>query len=235
MKKAIAAVALAAALGLTGLQQVSAAVQDTKAQGAESSRQVQKVDDATKEKIAKFHADTRDIRRQVAMKMAEETALIQSENPNVEAVKKAAGELFDLRVSLFAKAKDAGLFAFAKRGVEDGKNADRQAKIEKFMADTQDLRKQLFIKRAEEKAVLNSQNPNPAAASQVAGELFELKTSLQEKAVAAGMVRPYGMMERRGGKAYHGYRCDSGMMDHGMMPGRDMMEEGGVASGLGEE
>ncbi|MDR3630166.1 MAG: hypothetical protein P4L42_07510 [Desulfocapsaceae bacterium] len=226
MKKAVLAVALAAALGLTGMQHATAGVSDGKTPA--QSQQIQKFDDATKEKIAKFKSDTKDIRRQMAMKGAEEAALIRSESPDVEAVKKAAGELFDLRASLFDKAREAGLFALSKRGGEEGKPTDRQAKIEKFMTDTKDIRKQLFVKRAEEQALLHGRTPNAATVAQVAGELFDLRSSLQEKAQAVGMGRPFGKMGEKGQRTGFHHR-DFGMMDHGMQQDRDFTAAEGLA------
>ena len=43
------------------------------------------------------------------MKQAEESALIRSQAPNIDAVKKAAGDLFDLRMTMIEKAIEAGL------------------------------------------------------------------------------------------------------------------------------
>jgi len=37
------------------------------------------------------------------MKRAEKSALVRSETPNIEAVKKAAGELFDLQMAMMER------------------------------------------------------------------------------------------------------------------------------------
>ncbi|MFH2122683.1 MAG: periplasmic heavy metal sensor [Pseudomonadota bacterium] len=62
-----------------------------------------------------------------------------------------------------------------------------KAKVDKFFADTQDLRKQMVVKHAEERAIMRSDNPDPARVAKLAGEIFDLKTTLQAKAEAAGV------------------------------------------------
>ncbi len=62
-----------------------------------------------------------------------------------------------------------------------------KAKLDKFYHETQDLRKQMMMKRAEERAVLSATNPDPAMAAKLAGEIFDLKTAIQAKAEAAGV------------------------------------------------
>jgi Spy/CpxP family protein refolding chaperone len=62
-----------------------------------------------------------------------------------------------------------------------------KAKLDKFHNETKDLRKQMVMKRAEERAVLSSTNPDPATAAKLAGELFDLKAAIQAKAEAAGV------------------------------------------------
>ena len=184
MKKAFMVVALAATVGMMGLQQASA--RGVSYHG-DSPRYFHKMDDGIKAKIVKFRADTKDLRKQIVMKRAEESALIRSQAPNIEAVKKAAGELFDLRLTMSEKAKAAGLFAFKKQDDEKGKLAEKHAKIEKFFADTRELRKQISVERAEKRALMHSQTPDPLAVAKVAGELFDLKSTLHEKAIAAGL------------------------------------------------
>ncbi len=184
MTKTLMAVVLAATVGIMGVQQASA--RDVNQQG-DSPRHFQKMDDATKAQIEKFRADTKDLRKQMVMKRAEKSALVRSETPNIEAVKKAAGELFDLRMAMMEKAKAAGLFAFKKQGDGDVKFAEKHAKIEKFFADTKDLRKQLSVERAAKRALMNSRTPDPLAVAKISGELFDLKNTLHEKAIAAGL------------------------------------------------
>lgn len=66
-------------------------------------------------------------------------------------------------------------------------DAASQKKLDKFYDETQDLRKQMVMKHAEERAVLSSTNPDPGLAAKLAGELFDLKTAIQAKAEAAGV------------------------------------------------
>lgn len=184
MKMAVMTIALAATVGIFSLQQVSAG--DVRYHG-DNSRHFHKLDAAGKEKIEKFRAETKDLRKQVAMKRAEQTALIRSESPNIEAVRKTTGELFDLKVAVMEKARAAGLFNLRKRHNSDEKFAEKHAKLEKFFADTKDLRKQIAVEKAEKHALMHSRTPDPLAVAKVTGTLFELKDSLHEKAIAIGL------------------------------------------------
>ena len=62
-----------------------------------------------------------------------------------------------------------------------------QGKIEAFYRDTQDLRKQIVMKHAEMRALMQSETPNSAAVSKLSGELFDLQAAMQDKAKAAGV------------------------------------------------
>lgn len=65
-------------------------------------------------------------------------------------------------------------------------------KITKFRNDNQGLRKEIVMKRAEKRAILNSTNADPAAAAKVAGELFDLRAAMRENAAAAGVDKYMG-------------------------------------------
>ena len=69
----------------------------------------------------------------------------------------------------------------------------------KFFTDTKDLRKQMFVKRAEKKALLHSRTPDAEAITKITGELFDLKTTLQEKATEAGVPKHF----HEGGSKHH--------------------------------
>ena len=83
-----------------------------------------------------------------------------------------------------------------------------QDKLDAFQRDTQPMRKQLVMKHAEMRALMQSEPPNPAAVSKLSGELFDLQAAMLDKARAAG-VEDYvggrgmgmgcGMMGGRGG------------------------------------
>jgi hypothetical protein len=212
MKKTILAVLFVAAAGVIGLQQASARVFDHREDGAP---RFQQLDDATKAKMEKFRTDTLDLRKQMAMKRAEEVALIRSETPDMDAVRKTAGELFDLRMAMQEKAKAAGLFTHRKGATDDKKIAGKFEKFEKFLTDTQDLRKQMVVKGAEERALMHSRNVNTEMVAKVAGELFDLRTALHEKARAAGLAAPFRGMGREGmGPGRHfRHGGESGMME----------------------
>jgi hypothetical protein len=201
MKKSILAVVLAAAVGIIGLQQASARVLDLHGDRAPRFEQL---DDATKAKMEKFRADTQDLRKQMVMKRAEERALMRSESLDVDAVRKAAGELFDMRIAMQEKARTAGLFAHPKRGADDGKITEEREKFDKFLTDTQDLRKQMSVKRAEERALMHSRNANAGAVAKVAGELFDLRNTIHEKARTSGFTMPFrGMGQEKIGPGRH--------------------------------
>jgi zinc resistance-associated protein len=82
-----------------------------------------------------------------------------------------------------------------------------KAKVMQFRTDNQQLFKEMVMKRAEKKALMRSDNPDPKLAAQVAGELFDLRTTIRLKAVEAGVAQYMGPMnggcDRMGG---HGGR-----------------------------
>ena len=86
-----------------------------------------------------------------------------------------------------------------------------QDKIAQFRDDNQALRKEIVMKRAEKRAMLNSTNPDPAAAAKIAGELFDLRAGMRAKAQEAGVDQ---YMNRRGmgsgAEGYHKGRCGQG-------------------------
>ncbi len=77
-----------------------------------------------------------------------------------------------------------------------------QEKVNKFFKDNQALRKQIVMKQAENRAIMQSEKPDPQAAATVAGELFDLRTAMHDKAEAAGVSQYLGSMG--GGKRGHG-------------------------------
>ena len=94
-----------------------------------------------------------------------------------------------------------------------------QEKLDKFFTDTQDIRKEMAVKRAEQRAMLRSESPDPAAAGKLAGELFDLRTTMHQKAEEAGVTAYLGPMNGpRGGR-------DFGSGGQGM--GRGMEGKGG--------
>ncbi len=83
-----------------------------------------------------------------------------------------------------------------------------KAKVDTFRADTKALRKQIVMKRAERKALMSSQTPDATAVAKVAGELFDLKAEMSEKANAAGLpaLGERGPMDSDSGKGKKGRR-----------------------------
>ncbi len=100
-----------------------------------------------------------------------------------------------------------------------------QDKIQQFFKDTQPLHKEMAMKRAEKQALMRSDNPDPQAVAKVTGELFDLRTTMQEKAVLAGVDQYVGPGHMgRGGRG-----CGCGM---GQGPGM-MGQGGGMGQGRG--
>lgn len=69
-----------------------------------------------------------------------------------------------------------------------------QEKIDKFFTGTQELRKEIAMKRAEKQAMIRGENPDPAALSKVTGELFDLQATMRQKADEAGVSEYRGRM-----------------------------------------
>ena len=98
-----------------------------------------------------------------------------------------------------------------KHGAVDGKGKDAntpchyqpdgemQKARDKFLTETFADRKALAQKSAEMRAIMQAGTPDTAKASQVAGELFEIREKLRAKATEAGMPLPMLMM---------GHGCD---------------------------
>jgi len=92
-----------------------------------------------------------------------------------------------------------------------------QKALEKFHADTKELRKQIVVKHAELQALQNQTNPDAKKIATLTGELYDLKTTLTDKAKAAGITTGAGCPN--GGP---------GMMGGGMMHGRGKMHGNGM-------
>lgn len=84
---------------------------------------------------------------------------------------------------------------------------------DKFLSDTVAIRKELAEKNAVLRALMHAGTPDTVKASQVAGEIFELREKLRAKAQEAGLPMPMLMMMGQGGD---GMGCQ-GMMGQGMM------------------
>lgn len=108
MKKALVVTALVVGMGLFGLQQASA----NRGMGGGSMKggpAYSQLDTASKAKLDKFYHETQDLRKQMVMKLAEERAVLSSTNPDPAMAAKLAGEIFDLRTAVQAKAEAAGV------------------------------------------------------------------------------------------------------------------------------
>ncbi|BHH82096.1 hypothetical protein [Desulforhopalus sp. 52FAK] len=79
-----------------------------------------------------------------------------------------------------------------------------QEKVKQFHLDNQAIFKEMAMKRAEKRAFMRSNNPDPKAAAQLAGELFDLRTTIQLKAEEAGIAQYIGPMNMGNGKSGRG-------------------------------
>ena len=70
---------------------------------------MQQLDPDARAKVSKFFKDNQALHKQMAMKRAEKQALMQSQQPDPQAVAKVAGELFDLQTAMHEKAEAAGV------------------------------------------------------------------------------------------------------------------------------
>lgn len=115
MKKALVVTALVVGMGLIGWQQASAnwgmgdGFHGMGGGCMEGGPGYSKLDAASKAKLDKFYDETKDLRKQMVMKHAEEAALMNAAAPDADRVGKLAGEIFDLKATIHAKAKAAGV------------------------------------------------------------------------------------------------------------------------------
>ncbi|SDP65360.1 periplasmic heavy metal sensor [Desulforhopalus singaporensis] len=65
-------------------------------------------------------------------------------------------------------------------------------KVEKFFADNQALHKEMVMKRAEKRSLMRSANPDPKAVAAITGAIYDLHTTLYERAKAAGVEQYIG-------------------------------------------
>lgn len=80
-----------------------------------------------------------------------------------------------------------------------------QEKVKQFRLDNQSLFKEMAMKRAEKRALMKSTNPDPKVAAQLAGELFDLRTTIHLKADEAGIAQYIGpMTPGKGGRGKQG-------------------------------
>ena len=79
-----------------------------------------------------------------------------------------------------------------------------------FLAATTDLRKEMFSKRAEMRALMHGENPDEKKAASLAEDMFDLRTKIQAKADETGWQGGYG-----GGPGYGCNGCNGKGRGHG--------------------
>lgn len=79
-----------------------------------------------------------------------------------------------------------------KAGAYVQMDEETQKKYDAFYAETKDLRRSIAAKRAEFHALMRGDNPDPAKAGQLKGELFDLQDTMRSKAKEAGVKAGFG-------------------------------------------
>lgn len=147
--------------------------------------------------MQKFHSENSAIFKQMIEKRAELQALTIATTPDIGQVSKVAGELFDIK----AQAHDAAMKSGVTPGFHEnmrGNNIDEATfvKVNEFTKANRGLNKQLAMKQAERRALLNMDSPSPEKAKALAGEIFDIRNTLNVKAEKAGIpaqLACYGM------------------------------------------
>lgn len=124
-KKIIITASFATALILASLQ-VATAVPGAKGQGSNHpcTIQGQQIDEATIKAHDTFLSETKELRKKITETRTAKRAVMKSTNPDPAMASKLAGELFDLREQLRAKAKATGLPAQMMMGMGMGRMGD---------------------------------------------------------------------------------------------------------------
>ena len=77
-------------------------------------------------------------------------------------------------------------------GTYDNTYTEKDAEaIEKFRAETNSVRKEIFVKRSELNALLRSDNPDETKVAKLTGNLYDLETELEAKAESTGVKNRY--------------------------------------------
>jgi Spy/CpxP family protein refolding chaperone len=113
MKKLLVAAALVGVLSLAGFSMVSAHGRDGNGPSKGFGNcdgygycNSWSYDEQDKEKVATFRAETKETRKQIAVKRNERRALMSQDNPDEKRVATLTGEIFDLKNLVDEKAKE---------------------------------------------------------------------------------------------------------------------------------
>lgn len=67
-----------------------------------------------------------------------------------------------------------------------------KAKLETFLSDTKETRKEIRVKQAEKRALMHAETPDAKEVGRLTGELFELRNTMHGKAKASGLEQYMG-------------------------------------------
>lgn len=139
------------------------------------------------EEMQKFHSENTALFKQMAEKRAELQALTLAATPDITKVGAAAGELYDVQMQVHDALIAADLTPQQKNKQRKKMDESTRAKMVEFNKANRDLKKQLVVKQAERRALLNMDSPSPEQAKAIAGEIFDIRSSLSVKAEEAGV------------------------------------------------
>ncbi|MDH3329508.1 MAG: periplasmic heavy metal sensor [Desulfobulbaceae bacterium] len=97
---------------------------------------------------------------------------------------------------------DCAGYGYGRQQLSD----DTQKARDKFLDETTQIRKELTVKRAEKRALMNSENPDAKRVAQLTSELFDLREQMRSKAQELGL-NDEEFMGREYGRGY-GRRCN---------------------------
>ncbi|KPJ97968.1 MAG: hypothetical protein AMJ60_09840 [Desulfobacterales bacterium SG8_35] len=79
-------------------------------------------------------------------------------------------------------------------------NEQDKEKASAFLEETKETRKQITVKRSERRALMKQDNPDEKKVAKLTGEIYDLRSLLDEKAKEAfGDNPPFGYKRARGG------------------------------------
>ena len=98
-------------------------------------------------------------------------------------------------------------------GTYDNTITEKDAEtFEKFRAETNSIRKEIFVKRSELNALLRNDNPDETKVAKLTGDLYDLETELEAKAEKTGVRNRYAYDHGPGMMGYGGWHRGGHMM-----------------------
>ncbi|WP_041278121.1 hypothetical protein [Desulfotalea psychrophila] len=229
MKKIIVSAVLL--LGIAGAGMASAGWQQGEGKHMRNGNSSPCSQQVNRDDMFRFRTDNQAVLKKMAIKMSQQRALYRGQNPDPVLAGKLSGEIFTLRNKIQNKAFKAGMnnspycrflngpgSVVAQTQVGDQVSRD---KIVAFNTANKKLRRGLAMKLGEKRALMRAVNPDLAQVAAVTGDIFDLRTSLQDKAKKAG-VPAYFVSGSRGPGPQYGCPTGAGRRGHGFERGGHM-------------